>query len=196
MFSYGCGAPGGIFAPLLVLGAQIGLMVGQLAGFVLPEAASFSHTFAVVGCAAYFTAIVRAPLTAIVLMVEMTGNYGLVLPLFCASAIAYGIADLLGDRPVYEALLERDMRRAQRLPELQSPLLADFTVAPGASFDGLRVRDLGLPPGAVIVSIRRGRTENIPTADSQLAADDQLTVVVDPNAVQALDLLRRGCLSS
>ena len=66
------------------------------------------HTFAVVGMASYFTGIVRAPLTGIVLMIEMTGNYELILPLFVACFTSLIIADALNDLPIYEALLESD----------------------------------------------------------------------------------------
>ena len=111
MASYGCGAPGGIFAPLLVLGAEIGLGVGKLGHWLFPLAMAHPETFAIVGMAAYFSAIVRAPLTGIVLIVEMTGNYLLVLPLLVGCLTAYAVADLLGDLPVYEALLERDLLR-------------------------------------------------------------------------------------
>lgn len=192
MASYGCGAPGGIFAPLLVLGAQIGLGVGAFAGRFVPEAMSHPHIFAVVGMAAYFTAIVRAPLTGIVLMVEMTGSYALVLPLLAACLTAYGVADFLGDRPVYEALLERELLRSQSGVDLEGPMLLDLVVAPGASFEGKRVRDLGLPPGSIIVSVRRGVREEVPTADSRLAAGDQISVLVSPSAPAALALLHEG----
>lgn len=73
MGSYGTGAAGGIFAPLLVLGALLGLGVGQLGReWAAPLAAPEPLTMAVAGMAAYFTAIVRAPLTGIVLIIEMT----------------------------------------------------------------------------------------------------------------------------
>jgi CIC family chloride channel protein len=192
MLSYGSGAPGGIFAPLLVLGAEIGLAVGAIAGKVLPDAMSDPHMFAVVGMAAYFTAIVRAPLTGIVLMVEMTGNYSLVLPLLVACLTAYGVADFLGDRPVYEGLLERDLLRTRKVPELDGTLLLDFVIASGSAFDGKRVREIGLPPGAIIVMIRSGLREIVPTADSQLAAGDRISVLIAREATAALALLRTG----
>ncbi|MEZ5600360.1 MAG: chloride channel protein [Candidatus Competibacteraceae bacterium] len=78
------GAAGGIFAPLLVLGALLGLGIGELGREWFPLVAPEPLTVAVAGMAAYFTAIVRAPLTGIVLIVEMTGNYSLILPLFTA----------------------------------------------------------------------------------------------------------------
>ena len=192
MLSYGCGAPGGIFAPLLVLGSELGLGVGILAQHAMPQAVDHPETFAVVGMAAYFSAIVRAPLTGIVLVVEMTGNYSLVLPLLAACLTAYGVADLLRDRPVYEALLERDLLRGQERPSLEGPLLLELTIAPGAPFDGARVRDLGLPPGCVLVTLQRNVEEHVPTAESRLQAGDRLTAVVAPEAAAAVALLRRG----
>jgi len=186
MLSYGSGAPGGIFAPLLVLGSELGLAVGMLSQRVLPHAVEHPETFAVVGMAAYFSAIVRAPLTGIVLVVEMTGNYSLVLPLLAACLTAYEVADLLRDRPVYEALLERDLLRGQERPALTGTLLLELTIAPGAPFDGQRVRDLGLPPGCVLVTLRRNLEEHVPTAESRLHAGDRVTAVVAPQQPRRL----------
>ncbi len=131
-------------------------------------------------------------LTGIVLMVEMTGNYSLVLPFLVACLTAFGVADFLSDRPVYEALLERDLLRAQKVPDLDGTLLLDFTIAPGAPFDGKRVREIGLPPGAIIVMLRRRLREDVPTAESQLAAGDQISVLIAAEATAALPLLRKG----
>jgi len=192
MASYGCGAPGGIFAPLLVLGSEIGLAFGQATAGFFPDLVGYARTFAVLGMAAYFTAIVRAPLTGVVLMVEMTGNYSLILPLLAACLAAYGVADFLRDRPVYEALLERDLLRAQERPTLAGNLLLDFIVAPGAPFEHRKVRDLGLPSGCILITLRRGLHERVPTADSDLMAGDEITAVVAPEAVGAISLLRRG----
>ena len=111
MGSYGTGAAGGIFAPLLVLGALLGLGIGELGREWFPLVAPEPLTVAVAGMAAYFTAIVRAPLTGIVLIVEMTGNYSLILPLFTACFSAYVIAEWWPDVPIYEALLERDLEK-------------------------------------------------------------------------------------
>ena len=112
MLSYGTGTAGGIFAPLLVIGAQAGLLLGIVAQRAWPGAGAPS-TFAVVGMGALFAAIVRAPLTGIVLILEMTENYQLMLPLLAACFTAYAVADLLRDAPIYEALLERDLLRSQ-----------------------------------------------------------------------------------
>jgi chloride channel protein, CIC family len=107
MWSYGSGAAGGIFAPLLVIGALGGLAVGRLAHIVAPAWAEHPEVFAVIGMGGLLTAIVRAPLTGIVLMIELTGKYDFMLPLLACCLVAYGVAEAMGEPPVYEALRER-----------------------------------------------------------------------------------------
>ncbi len=121
MVSYGCGAAGGIFAPLLVLGALGGLAVGTASHAVAPGWAEHPETYAVIGMGALFTAIVRAPLTGIVLMIELTGKYDFMLPLLVSSLVAYGIAEALRDKPIYEALRERALQRSAGTPEQMPP---------------------------------------------------------------------------
>ena len=104
MVSYGSGAAGGIFAPLLVLGALGGLLVGNLGNMLAPTAIPHPEIFAVLGMGALFTSTVRAPLTGIVLMVELTGQYSFMLPLLTACLIAYGVAEWRQCLPIYEAL--------------------------------------------------------------------------------------------
>ena len=192
MVSYGTGAPGGIFAPLLVLGAQLGLAVGLIGNRFFPGAVEHPEAFAVVGMAAYFTGIVRAPLTGIVLILEMTGNYFLMLPLLVACLTAYGVADALGDRPIYEALLERDLLRGSGESELEDTLLLELPVHHGAPFDGKLVRELGLPRGCILITLRRGLTDEVPTAETRLRGGDRITAVVAPQAAEAVPMLRAG----
>jgi len=112
MVSYGSGTAGGIFAPLLVIGALGGLAVGRAAYAVAPAWAAHPEIFAVFGMGALLTAIVRAPLTGIVLMIELTGEYGFMLPLLVSCFAAYGIAEAMNEAPIYEALRERALQRA------------------------------------------------------------------------------------
>ena len=112
MTSYGTGAAGGIFAPLLVLGALGGLGFGGAVHAVLPAWAAHPEVFAVIGMGGLLTAIVRAPLTGIVLMIELTGKYDFMLPLLACCLVAYGVAEALGDTPIYEALRMRANRPA------------------------------------------------------------------------------------
>jgi CIC family chloride channel protein len=105
--SYGTGAPGGIFAPLLALGALLGN------GFASIETLLFHGPhdpapYAIVAMAACFTAIVRSPLTGVVLLLEMTGGWTLILPMMAASLTAYAVPELLGNPPIYDSLRDRD----------------------------------------------------------------------------------------
>ncbi len=100
---------GGIFMPILVLGALLGWAVGVAVQMIFPELHVDTNLFAIVGMAAYFSAVVQAPLTGIVLIIEMTQNYSLVLPLLIACFTALIMADWFGCPPVYEALLEQDL---------------------------------------------------------------------------------------
>lgn len=193
MGSYGTGTAGGIFAPLLVLGAQGGLLVGLLSRPLFPSAAGYATAFAVVGMAALFTAIVRAPLTGIVLLLEMTENYSLMLPLLAACFTAYAVADLLRDQPIYEALLERDLLRGQARPtDPGETRLVELRIAEGAPFDGRRVGDLALPPGCLLVNVERGHGSEVPHRDTVLQAGDRITAVIAAAAAGAVERLRDG----
>ena len=105
--SYAAGTPGGLFAPMLVLGAQVGLVFGRLAAQWLPQAGAPATSYAVIGIAAFFAALVRAPLTGICLAVEMTGSVNLLAPMLSACFGAMVVMNLLGIRPIYEQLRER-----------------------------------------------------------------------------------------
>lgn len=193
LLSYGTGAPGGIFAPLLALGALIGLAIGDIAHTFAPAAVPQPAVFAVVGMAAYFTAIVRAPLTGIVLIVEMTGNYNQMLPLLVACFCAYIVAEGLRSLPIYEALLQRDLRRSNTAHVLHEPMVVDLTIESGAPFAGQAIRDLGLPPGCIIVRIQDGGRTWIPTAATRLDAHMRITALIAPEAAAGLRALRDGC---
>ena len=111
MVSYSTGAPGGIFAPLLLLGALIGSIFGFAAIGIYPDAGFDFTVWGVLGMAGYFSAIVRAPVTGTILILEMTGAYDLLLPLMIVSIISYSIPEYFKDKPIYEALMKRDLNR-------------------------------------------------------------------------------------
>jgi chloride channel protein, CIC family len=109
-FSYAAQTPGGLFAPMLVLGAQIGLVFGTLCSHWFPSLALSPTAFAVIGMAAFFTAVVRAPVTGIILVIEMTGSFTLLLPMLAACFAAMAVPTLTGNAPIYDALGERILR--------------------------------------------------------------------------------------
>jgi CIC family chloride channel protein len=113
--SYAAGTPGGLFAPMLALGAQIGLLFGTVCSWCFPGLAEPPAAFAVVGMAAFFTGVVRAPVTGIVLISEMTGGTTLLLQMLAACFAAMVVPTLLGNRPIYDSLKERTLRIGEAL---------------------------------------------------------------------------------
>ncbi len=108
--SYAAPVPGGLFAPLLALGAQLGLFCGALCRLVLPDAGLDPTAFAVVGMAAFFTGVVQAPVTGIVLVIEMTAGFTMLLPMIAACFAAMLVPNLLRGAPIYDSLRERACR--------------------------------------------------------------------------------------
>ncbi len=102
--SYAARTPGGLFAPMLVLGAQLGFVFGVLCQQTFPSLQIQPAGFAVVGMAAFFTGVVRAPITGIVLVVEMTASVHMLLPMLGACFAAMLVPTLLRNAPIYESL--------------------------------------------------------------------------------------------
>jgi len=106
--SYSSGGSGGIFAPSLFMGGMLGGAVGYLDVTVFHHSTDAIGAFAVVGMGAVFAGIVRAPMTSVLIIFEMTGGYGLVLPLMIANMSAFALARHWRRVPVYDALLAQD----------------------------------------------------------------------------------------
>jgi CIC family chloride channel protein len=119
--SYGSGGAGGIFAPALFMGAMLGGSVGYLDVMVFHHPADSIGAFAVVGMGAVFAGIVRAPMTSVLIIFEMTGGYGLVLPLMIANMTAFALARRWRRTPIYEALLAQDGIHLPRRSRQQEP---------------------------------------------------------------------------
>ena len=104
ILAYSAGAPGGLFAPALVLGSALGYLVGLLEVALISSESPY--TFALAGMGAFFTSVVRVPVTAIIIVFEMTADFNLVLPLMITCAIAYIVAESVSAGSLYEHLLE------------------------------------------------------------------------------------------
>ncbi|MCV7359109.1 ClC family H(+)/Cl(-) exchange transporter [Mycolicibacterium fluoranthenivorans] len=105
--SYAAGTPGGLFAPMLVLGAYTGLLVGLAAEHLNPQTAPEPAALALIGMAAFFTASVQAPITGLILATELTGTTNQLPPMLGACASALLVAVALGSRPIYDLLTDR-----------------------------------------------------------------------------------------
>lgn len=109
--SFSSGAAGGIFSPLLALGASFGGIFGYVADMMFPESQLQMGSFVIAGMGALFAATVRAPLTGTVLVLEMTASYTLLLPMIITCLGATIVAQWLGGRPLYTVLMEKILER-------------------------------------------------------------------------------------
>jgi CIC family chloride channel protein len=114
LLCFGSGAPGGIFAPMLALGTLLGTAYGMASASLFPAYHLQAGTFAIAGMGALFAASVRAPLTGIVLVLEMTDNYQLILPMIITCLGATLLAQFLGGKPLYSSLLARTLAKQQQ----------------------------------------------------------------------------------
>ncbi|MDO5548369.1 MAG: ClC family H(+)/Cl(-) exchange transporter [Eubacteriales bacterium] len=195
MVSFGSGAPGGIFFPLLVLGAYIGSAYGVILvshGMLQDE---FLFNVIIISMAALFSSIVRAPVTGVVLISEMTGSFSHLLSLATASLVAYIVADLLGSKPVYESLTERLLlNKNVKVEKGRSGKNTILTcvVEAGSEADGCRIRNLCLPSRwCLVISVTRGEEDLIPRGDLRLRAGDTLVTLVKEQDMLAMESVMR-----
>lgn len=104
LIAYGSGAPGGLFAPVLVMGASLGSLMGGVAHWIFHV--SSPVTYALTGMGILFSAVVRVPITGIVIVFEMTADFNLVLPLMIGSITAYLTGEALAPGSLYDRLLD------------------------------------------------------------------------------------------
>ena len=105
---YGSGNAGGIFGPSLFLGAMLGGTIGSIAHHFLPLSTAAPGAYALVGMGALFAGVVRAPMTSVLMIFEMTHDYAVIVPLMIANMASLFISSRLQKQPVYEALAHQD----------------------------------------------------------------------------------------
>ena len=115
-FCYASGASGGIFAPVLFLGSMLGGLFGVMLVEFFQADPSVAAACALLGTGAFFAAVIRCPLTSVLIIFEMTQNYSLILPLMAGNFFAYLISVKLRRIPIYDALLLQDGISLKRLP--------------------------------------------------------------------------------
>jgi NhaP-type Na+/H+ and K+/H+ antiporter len=124
-----------------------------------------------------FAAVVRAPLTGIVLVLEMTANYELLLPLMVASMTAFLIAERLKLKPIYDSLLE--LSPPDEAADQDSAIWLDVVVETHSPLDGMEIRELNWPEGCHVVTLIRSGKELAARATTVLQAGDHLHIVGD-----------------
>ena len=115
--SYGSGLPGGIFIPVLSIGALIGGIYGNGVLHLTGIEDAFIRSFILYAMGGFLTAVTKSPLTSIILMIEMTGNLAQLMPLAIVVLSAYIVADLMGSESIYDELLNQKRASLSAYPD-------------------------------------------------------------------------------
>lgn len=183
IFSFASGLPGGSFIPTLVTGGLFGKVFALILiqkGIIGPESISY---IMLISMAAVLIAIVRTPLTAIVLITEITGHFDVFYPSVVVGTLTYYFTELLQIKPfnvtLYEEMIEKppfkDQQRATLTVEIMN----------GSYFDGKKTDELPLPEHCRFVNIHRDR-QDFPPAGQTLLPGDQVTIELDSQDIEKL----------
>jgi len=198
MISFGSGAPGGIFFPLLVLGALIGSIFGNISICFLGINPDLFFNFVVFSMAGLFAAIVRAPITGIILLTEMTGSFNHLLPLTVVSIAAYVTADLLKSTPIYESLLELKIAGSESAynfdHDISKKITVEMVVHHGSQIENSSIKDLFLPLGNLVIAVKRHGRDITPSGNTKIKAGDYLVVLTSTKDESILrETLKKMC---
>ena len=131
--------------------------------------------------AGLFSAIVKAPITGSVLIMEMTGSFNHMLSLIVISMAAFLVVDAMKISPIYEALLDRSLNKNKHsLKHInnENRIVLEVTVQIGSKLDGKYIKDIDWPKDALLVSIKRGENEIVPVGDTCLFPGDFIYIMV------------------
>jgi H+/Cl- antiporter ClcA len=194
--SFGSGIPGGIFMPILSIGALSGSIFALAAThFGLP--AEYIPDFAVCAMAGALSSSVKAPITSILLTAEMTGSLMHLLPVAACSFIALFLSDIFKVTPIYEALLDRIVENNKKtIKNEKLGGLVEVPVELGSIVAGKTLREVDWPKGILVVGIHRGDKDIIPQGDTQIAPGDYLVVLSSEYSYEDMsNKIRRLCLT-
>lgn len=200
--SFGSGAPGGIFFPLLILGAMLGGIFAMTGVQYFGLDPVYINNFVLLAMAGYFTAIVRAPITGIILLFEMSGSVSQMLSLAIVSVTAYIVATLLKSEPIYESLLDRILQSQKKSNKANvkgsgQKVLSNFVIMNGSVLEEKMVQDITWPDNCLLVALERGGKELIPKGKTKLMAGDTLTTMTDErDAGYVHDKMEKLCYTS
>lgn len=185
MISYGSGLPGGIFLPILTLGAVIGAVyaVAMAKLGLLPRL--YEMNLIIFAMAGYFACIGKAPFTAILLITEMVGNLTNLMAMAVLSLTAYLVVDVLGGAPIYASLLGR-LQKQTSLEAIHHMDRLELPVFEGSPLEDMQVRQFKWPKQTLLIGIGRGEAQVIPHGDTVIRAGDTLILLTDASQRNAV----------
>ena len=162
----------------------------------------YINNFVLLAMAGYFTAIVRAPITGIILLFEMSGSVSQMLSLAIVSVTAYIVATLMKSEPIYETMLDRLLKsngknQTKNLKSAGQKVLSTFVIMSGSVLEEKRVEDITWPDNCLLVALERGGKELIPKGRTMLMTGDTLTTMTDErDAGYVHDKMEKLCYTS
>lgn len=187
---YATGFPGGIFLPLLVLGGLMGkaFSLGMIMlGLITPDQVGY---FALIGMSLCFITVVRSPITGLILILEMTGEFKLFVPMIVAGGITYFISELMNTKPVYDMLYKR-MFDTPPPPAGETSVL-NFDVNADSYLMGRSLSDVILPKDCELISVQRNGHDLTHDDTVKLQADDIIRIRVKTADQDALYIALRS----
>ena len=179
LISFTSGVAGGIFLPILIQGAIIGTLFSNFFD------AKYTALFVILSMSGYLTAIVRSPITSIILLFEMTQKINYFLPIALCCLFAYMTANILGTKPVYEYLLDRILT-SNRLDDNEVEMEVEIitTISNDSFLVGKSIREIEWTKNTLISQIERSGREIVPKGTTVLEANDKLTVIMPKESVE------------
>lgn len=191
--AFGSGVPGGTLFPLVVMGALAGAMFGRVVTELTGTSYAYVANYTALGIAGLFAGVIRAPITGVVLVFELTGSFSSLLSAVLVSIIAYLVADHLNIDAFYEHLFAKMLGRHNRddydsRMHASEKLLRSHIVSTESLAAHKLISEIAWPEATLVVSIDRAGTELIPSGNTRIEPFDRLIVVMDEKnetAVQA-----------
>ena len=181
---FGSGAPGGTLFPLVVMGALVGAIYGICSSSIAGVPDLYVNGFVVLGVAGLFSAVIQAPVTAVVLVFELTGSLEALLATSVVSIVAFVVSTLLKNDAFYEHLYARligglHVSSAGERYLQGHQIIRNHVVGVGSAADGRLVRDVSWPEGALVVTMREAGKKKVVAGDTRITALSELSVVMD-----------------
>lgn len=170
----GAGVPCGVFIPMLAIGAGMGALLSLMC-IQMGMDPAYSDALIMICMATFFTTVVKAPITGIVMVVELTWSFTFLLPVVIGAAIGYLVGDIFRTEPIYDKLLDGILEE-QRRGEKRVSLTATLRVKAGAPADGRSVRNILWPSDILVTTLERGSLTIVPDGETVLKEGDIIFV--------------------
>lgn len=195
--SYATGFAGGIFLPMLVLGAILGKIFALILAMFYPLEGSIIIHFMVLGMVAYFVSVVRAPITGVILILEMTGNFDHLLAFVTVSVVSFYVTGLLKLAPIYEILYDRmpkdDLEERHEVESMGKTIIT-VPIAAESYLDGKKISEVDWGDEVLVISLQRNEKEKIPKGDMRMQSGDFIILLLPESKVSEVkeDMLAKG----